>query len=37
MSGIVTGTRVYALMVDRRESGEAAALESPNFGVCFIA
>ena len=33
MSGTVTGTRVYAPRVDRRESGEVVVLDSPNLGV----
>jgi hypothetical protein len=37
MSGTFTGTRVYASKADRRESGEVAVVESPNFGVCLRA
>jgi len=37
MSGTFTGTRVYASRTDRRESGEVAAAETPNFGVCLRA
>ena len=37
MSGTFTGTRVYASRTDRRESGEVAVVETPNFGVCLRA
>ena len=37
MSGTLTGTRLYALMEDCRESGDVVILDSPNFGVCFKA
>ena len=37
MSGTFTGTRVYASRTDREESGEGAAAEAPNFGVCLRA
>jgi len=37
MSGTLVGTRVYALSVDRREPGEVATPDSPNFGVCLRA
>lgn len=37
MSGTFTGTRVYAPRVDRKELGEGAAAETPNFGVCLRA
>ena len=36
-SGTLTGIRVYASSVDRRELGEVAARDSPNFGVCLRA
>ena len=36
-SGTLTGTRVYAPSADRREPGEMAVRDSPNFGVCLRA
>jgi len=37
MSGTLTGARLYAPSVDRRESGEVVAPDSPIFGVCLRA